>query len=379
MWPAPDTNHAGDQHVRYVCRMSNPGEDTGATPPSDAGSGSEPTAAGYEAPPIEQTPPPGPSYPPPPAYGSYDPPPAYQQPDPAPQFPPPGQDAAGYSARSRPVPRSAGIRSHPDYSATGYPPPPPGYGAPGVPFGAPQFGSPRRRVIPRLPPPYGAAPGYGGYGPPPPAGTNSLAIGSLIASLVGVICGIGSIIGIVLGVIALNQIKQNNQGGRGLAIAGIAVGAAVTGDQLRVGLRAAVSDGPQQPAPGDPDGAGGLSGRRRVLPPPVYPGPPGAIRRRATPLPRLPGDPYRPANRRAPTARRSPHWSAPWPDWLFCGLPSVAGLVLGVIAMRETRRTGQDGYGLALAGAVIGGLITAGLVLLTLLWIGVVVSGFTLV
>jgi hypothetical protein len=68
-------------------------------------------------------------------------------------------------------------------------------------------------------------PGYGGYGPAPQPGTNSLAIGSLIASLAGVLCGIGSIIGIVLGIVALNQIKQNHQGGHGLAVAGIAVGA----------------------------------------------------------------------------------------------------------------------------------------------------------
>lgn len=63
---------------------------------------------------------------------------------------------------------------------------------------------------------------------------------------------------------------------------------------------------------------------------------------------------------------------------MFCGLPSVVGLILGVIAMRETKRTGQDGYGLALAGAVIGGLVTAGLVLLALLWIGFIASGFTM-
>ena len=35
-----------------------------------------------------------------------------------------------------------------------------------------------------------------------------------------------TIVGIVLGVVALNQIKQNNQQGRGLAIAGIAIGSA---------------------------------------------------------------------------------------------------------------------------------------------------------
>lgn len=62
---------------------------------------------------------------------------------------------------------------------------------------------------------------------------------------------------------------------------------------------------------------------------------------------------------------------------VFCGLPSVVGLVLGVIAMRETRRSGQDGFGLALAGTIIGGLATAGLVLYVLLWVGIIASGWS--
>ena len=53
-----------------------------------------------------------------------------------------------------------------------------------------------------------------------------MAIGSLVASVVGVCCGIGSIIGIVLGIVAMNQIKERGENGQGLAIAGIAVGAA---------------------------------------------------------------------------------------------------------------------------------------------------------
>jgi hypothetical protein len=53
-----------------------------------------------------------------------------------------------------------------------------------------------------------------------------MAIASLVCSVVGAfLCGIGSIVGIVLGVIALNQIKQTGQGGRGMALAGIIVGA----------------------------------------------------------------------------------------------------------------------------------------------------------
>ncbi|MGB3486113.1 MAG: DUF4190 domain-containing protein [Mycobacterium sp.] len=44
---------------------------------------------------------------------------------------------------------------------------------------------------------------------------------------------------------------------------------------------------------------------------------------------------------------------------VLCGLPSIAGIILGAIAMRETKRTGQDGYGLALAGLIIGCLVVA--------------------
>jgi Domain of unknown function (DUF4190) len=51
-----------------------------------------------------------------------------------------------------------------------------------------------------------------------------MAIASIIASCIGVLCGIGSIVGIALGIVALNQIKQTREGGHGLAIAGIVVG-----------------------------------------------------------------------------------------------------------------------------------------------------------
>lgn len=45
---------------------------------------------------------------------------------------------------------------------------------------------------------------------------------------------------------------------------------------------------------------------------------------------------------------------------ICCGLPSVLGLVLGIIAMRETKRTGQDGYALAVAAVVISALVMVG-------------------
>jgi uncharacterized membrane protein len=79
---------------------------------------------------------------------------------------------------------------------------------------------------PPPPPPGGYPPPGPGYPPPPPAaGTNTLAIASLVSSLLGWLCGIGPILGLVFGFIALNQIKKTGQGGRGLALAGIIIGA----------------------------------------------------------------------------------------------------------------------------------------------------------
>lgn len=46
-----------------------------------------------------------------------------------------------------------------------------------------------------------------------------------MASLLGWLCGIGPVLGVIFGFIALNQIKKTGEGGRGLAIAGIIIGA----------------------------------------------------------------------------------------------------------------------------------------------------------
>jgi Domain of unknown function (DUF4190) len=50
----------------------------------------------------------------------------------------------------------------------------------------------------------------------------------------------------------------------------------------------------------------------------------------------------------------------------FCGIPSIIAIVLGILAMNETKRTGQDGHGMALAGVIIG---VIGLALAVLTWI----------
>ncbi len=100
------------------------------------------------------------------------------------------------------------------------PPPPPAYGSTPPAYGsAPSYGEA---------PAYGAAPSYGaapysGYGP---AKTNTLAIVSLISSIVGLflIPFIGSVAGVITGHMSLGQIKRTGEGGRGLALAGTIVG-----------------------------------------------------------------------------------------------------------------------------------------------------------
>lgn len=53
----------------------------------------------------------------------------------------------------------------------------------------------------------------------PQKGTNGFAIAALITGLVGL-----NLLGIIFGFVALNQIKQTGESGRGMAIAGIILG-----------------------------------------------------------------------------------------------------------------------------------------------------------
>jgi hypothetical protein len=98
-----------------------------------------------------------------------------------------------------------------------YPGPPPGTSVP--PAGAPPWGNPYS--------PSGFSPAAGPF--PAPRQTNGLAIASLACSVAGIIpffFGVSCVVGIVLGFVSLGQIKRAGgvQQGRGLAIAGIAVG-----------------------------------------------------------------------------------------------------------------------------------------------------------
>jgi Domain of unknown function (DUF4190) len=109
----------------------------------------------------------------------------------------------------------------PEGADPGYPPAPgatPAYGP--VP---PQYAAQQQ---------YGAPPGYppAGYGygygyPTAQGGTNGLAIAAMICGICGFACLVPGLVGIVLGIVSLPQIKRNGQSGRGMAIAGIVLGA----------------------------------------------------------------------------------------------------------------------------------------------------------
>jgi hypothetical protein len=48
----------------------------------------------------------------------------------------------------------------------------------------------------------------------------------------------------------------------------------------------------------------------------------------------------------------------------WCFIPSIVGVILGIVAMNDTKRTGQDGHGLALAAVIIGAVTLVGGILL---------------
>lgn len=118
------------------------------------------------------------------------------------------------------------------------------------------------------------------------------------------------------------------------------------------------------------------------LPPPVYPQPgagypgypsnyPGYPSGYPSPYTGYSADPYDPYRQTRPPGTNGMAIGAlvtSLAGLLCCALPSIVGIILGVMAMRETKRTGQDGYGLALAAVIIGGLV-----------LGVVVAYFVVV
>lgn len=121
------------------------------------------------------------------------------------------------------------------------------------------------------------------------------------------------------------------------------------------------------------------------LPPPLYPPPapgyqpppPGYV---AGPAP-YPGydpyDPYRPMRPPGMNGMAIASLAVSVGSIvLCCGATAFIGIILGVIGMRQTRRTGQDGHGLALAGTIVGGLATAGWVIYLLFYVALMASGW---
>jgi hypothetical protein len=154
----------------------------------------------------------------------------------------------------------AATEAYPGIAADGsetaaYPPPtPPAYGAPAAPaeygtppaYGAapPAYGATTPPAFGATPPAYGSAPAYGAapsYSPAPTYGsapaysgggygaqpkTNTLAIVSLIAGIVGLVLIplLGSLTAVITGHMSLSQIKRTGEGGRGLGLTGTILG-----------------------------------------------------------------------------------------------------------------------------------------------------------
>jgi hypothetical protein len=54
---------------------------------------------------------------------------------------------------------------------------------------------------------------------------------------------------------------------------------------------------------------------------------------------------------------------------VFSFVFAPAGFVMGILARKQIRRTGEEGDGLALAGVIVGGIFTGIYVLVIVFWI----------
>ena len=112
------------------------------------------------------------------------------------------------------------------------------------------------------------------------------------------------------------------------------------------------------PPPPDPYAPVDYPANYPPLLPPVYPTPyPPAAGYPYQPYGGDPFDPYRPLKPPGTNGKAIAALVCSLSGLVFCGLPSIAGIILGILAMRETKRTGQDGFGLAVAGLAIGVVI----------------------
>lgn len=159
-------------------------------------------------------------------YGQPQQQPPYQDPYAQPQQPPPYQDP--YAQPQQPpqeysVQQPTSGQPYDPYNPGGQPP----YYQ--QPQSAPPAGYPQQPPAYQAPVVYPGGPGYGV--PAAPSGTNTQALLSMIFGIVSIVLlccfGAGVLFGgaaLVLGYLGLNKVKNENAGGRGMAIAGLITG-----------------------------------------------------------------------------------------------------------------------------------------------------------
>ena len=132
--------------------------------------------------------------------------------------PAPGQAVPGYGA-GNPVP------AYPAPHQAPYQGPYPGHMAYQVPYQAPHQGQ--------------YQPAYYQAGPVPPR-NNGLAIASLVLGILW-LWWLGSILALIFGYVALGQIKQRGESGKGMAVAGIVLGWVGVASGVLVGILIAIA------------------------------------------------------------------------------------------------------------------------------------------
>jgi hypothetical protein len=124
------------------------------------------------------------------------------------------------------------------------------------------------------------------------------------------------------------------------------------------------------------------------LPPPVYPPPyPGPAGYPSYPgYPGAPGyypgayDPYRPSKPPGTNGMAIASLVISLCSLILCcGATGFIGVILGIVGMRESKRAGQEGYGIALTGVIIGGICTVFWALMLVLYAIGTLSSLTLV